>query len=65
MVEELLRGSLVEDSDSNLHPFGRLDLHGAVMGGVLHSILFGYVGYGLLALPGAPFTLLRLKSFWD
>jgi hypothetical protein len=65
MVEELLRGSLVEDSDGKLHLLGHPDLHGAVMSGILRSILFGYVGYGRLAAPGAPFTLLRLESFWD
>ncbi len=65
MIEELLRGSLVEDSDSRLHFVGDLDLHGAVMGGVLCSILLGYVGYRWLALPRAPLTLLRLESFWD
>ena len=65
MVEELLRGSLVEDSDGKLHLLGHPDLHGAVMSGILCSILFGYVGYGWLATPGAPLTLLRLESFWD
>ncbi len=65
MVEELLRGSLVEDSDGKLHLLGHLDLHGAVMSGVVCNILFGYVGYRWLASPRAPFTLLRLESFWD
>jgi len=65
MIEELLRGSLMEDGGSQLHLVGYLDLHGVIMGGILYSILLWYVGYKWLASPGATFTLLRLETFWD
>ncbi len=44
MVEELLRGSLMEDSDGKLHLLGHLDLHGVAMDGLLYIVLFRYVG---------------------
>ena len=63
MRQELLRASLVEDSDGQHHLFRDFDLDGAIFGGVLGGSW--NVGGGWFISPRAPLTFMGLEAFWD